>query len=67
MGVFLAYVGARGHTLLDRELYLPEAWTDGPARLQAVGLAPDTPFATKPQLARRMLERVLEAGPPVPG
>lgn len=65
MGTFLAYVGARGHTLRDRELYLPEARTQEPARLQAVGLTPDTPFATKPQLARRMLERVLETGPPV--
>ena len=27
-----------------------------------MGLAPDTPFATKPQLAQRMLTRVLEAG-----
>ena len=67
VGVFLAYAGARGHTLLDRALYLPEAWTNDPARLQAVGLAPDTPFATKPQLARQMLERVLAAGPPWPG
>ena len=65
VGVFLAYAGARGHTLLDRELYLPEAWTDDGARLQAVGLAPDTPFATKPQLAQRMLARVLEAEVPV--
>ncbi|MDE0673069.1 MAG: transposase [Caldilineaceae bacterium] len=31
VGVFLAYAGGRGHTLLDRELYLPEDWTDGPA------------------------------------
>ena len=23
------YVGARGHTLLDRELYLPTAWVAG--------------------------------------
>ena len=65
VGVCLAYVGARGHTLLDRELYLPAAWTDDPARLRAAGLAPDTPFATKPQLARRMLARVLDAGLPV--
>ena len=43
VGVFLAYVGARGHTLLDRELYLPEDWTDDPDRLQTVGLAPDPP------------------------
>ena len=32
---------------------------------RAVGLAPDTPFATKPQRARHMLERVLAAEPPV--
>ena len=43
VGGFLAYVGARGHTLLDRELYLPEAWTDDPARLQEAGLAPTRP------------------------
>ena len=65
MGGFVAYAGPRGTTLLDRELYLPGGWTDKPARLWAVGLAPDTPFATKPQLARRMLARVLDVGPPV--
>ena len=53
VGVFLAYAGPRGHMLLDRELYLPAAWTDDPGRLQAVGLAPDAPFATKPQLVPR--------------
>ena len=57
IGVFLAYAGPRGATLLDRALYLPRSWTDAPARLQAVGLAGDTPFATKPQRARRMLQR----------
>ena len=65
VGVFLAYIGSRGHTLLDRELYLTAAWTRDPDRLQAVGLAPDTLFATKPQLARRMLERTLDAGLPM--
>ena len=50
---------------MDRELYLTEDWTQEPDRLQAVGLAPDTPFATKPQQARRMLERALAAGLPM--
>ena len=62
VGVFLAYAGARGYTLLDAELYLPKGWTDEPARLQAVGLTPDTPFATKPQLAQRLLARAQAAG-----
>ena len=62
VGGCLAYAGPRGHTLLDRELYLLAAWTDDPVRLEAVGLAPDTPFATKPQLAQRMLARTLDDG-----
>ena len=64
VGVFAAYVGSRGHALVDRELYLSKAWTNDPARLQAVGLASDTPLATKPELARRMLVRALDAGLP---
>ena len=62
VGVFLAYAGARGHTLLDAEPCLPKGWTDEPARLREVGLAPDTPLATKPQLARRLLARAQAAG-----
>ena len=50
---------------MDRALYLPKAWTTDPARLRSVGLAPDTPLATKPELARRMLERALDAGLPL--
>ena len=30
---FLAYAGPRGTVLMDREFYLPEGWTDKPARL----------------------------------
>ena len=48
---------------MDRKLYLPEGWTNDPARLRSVGLAPD--FAIKPEQARWMLKRALEAGLPV--
>ena len=31
VGVFLAYAASDGsRALIDRELYLPEKWTDGP-------------------------------------
>ena len=60
--VFLAYAGARGYTLLDAELFLPKGWTREPARLQGVGLALDTPFATKPQLSQWLLARAQAAG-----
>jgi SRSO17 transposase len=64
IGVFLAYASERGHTLVDRELYLPKVWTDDPARLRQAGGSPDRAFATKPALARQMLERAFAAGMP---
>ena len=48
---FLAYAGPQETVLLDRKFYLPEGWTNELARLWVVGLAPNTPFATKSQLA----------------
>jgi SRSO17 transposase len=65
IGVFLAYVSGGGHTLLDRELYLPKAWADDGARRWRAGIPPTRSFATKPQLARQMLARVFAMGIPV--
>lgn len=62
IGVFLAYATERGHTLIDRELYVPEHWFTEPERCREAGLGPEVAFQTKPELARRMLERALEAG-----
>jgi SRSO17 transposase len=64
IGVFLAYASHLGHALLDRELYLPKAWTEDPARCRQAGIPEDRRFATKPQLARHMLARALAAGVP---
>ena len=64
VGAFLAYASLRGHAFIDRELYLPQAWCEDQARCQAAGIPDDVPFRTKPQLARAMLERALEAGVP---
>jgi SRSO17 transposase len=62
LGVFLAYAGPRGHALIDRELYLPASWTADRDRCTAAGIPDETEFATKPELAVRMLERVHAAG-----
>ena len=64
IGVFLAYAGTRGRTLLDRELYLPQAWAEDRERRQEAGVPEEVSFQTKPRLARGMLERALEAGVP---
>ena len=65
IGVFLSYASARGHTLLDRELYLPKSWTDNQQRCREAHVPEEVTFATKPELAQRMLERTLNAGVPV--
>jgi SRSO17 transposase len=65
VGVFLAYASARGAALVDRELYLPERWTADRARCQQAAIPDTVGFQTKPQLARVMLERALDAEVPV--
>src|SRR3954471_3973759 len=64
IGVFLAYATGAGRALIDRELYLPHAWTDDRARARAAGIGDGVGFATQPELARRMLTRALDAGVP---
>ena len=64
IGVFLAYASARGRTLLDRELYLPQVWAEDLERRREAGVPEGVSFRTKPQLARGMLERAVELGVP---
>jgi SRSO17 transposase len=64
VGVFLAYSTAAGRTFLDRELYLPKAWTEDRGRCREAGVPDGVEFATKPELAMRMLTRALDAGVP---
>ena len=64
IGVFLAYAGAKGWTLLDRELYLPQVWVEDRERRREAGVPEDAVFWTKPQLAQMMLGRAVESGVP---
>ena len=64
VGVFLAYAGGKGRTLLDRELYLPQVWAEDGERRRDAGVPAEVCFQTKPQLARGMLKRALESGVP---
>jgi SRSO17 transposase len=64
LGVFLTYVSPSGRALIDRELYVPKSWTDDRDRCAEAGIGPtddrgEVEFATKPVLARRMLDRLL--------
>ena len=64
VAVYLGYAAPRGHALIDRELYLPKSWTGDPARCEAAGIPGHAAFATKPQLARLMIERAVSARVP---
>ncbi len=62
IGVFLTYESRGNHTFVDRELYLPKSWTQDPERCRAAHVPEEVSFATKPELAARMLWRTLDAG-----
>jgi SRSO17 transposase len=65
VATFLAYTSPRGHTLIDRELYIPnESWIADRERCRGAGIPDEVGFATKPEQLRAMLERAIEAGAP---
>jgi SRSO17 transposase len=64
IGVFAAYASRHGHAFIDRALYLPKPWASDPARRSATAVPEAVGFATKPQLASRMIRRAIEADVP---
>jgi SRSO17 transposase len=65
VGVFLSYVTPLGHALIDRELYLPEDWCIDLPRRQAAHIPDHLTFQTKPELAKRMIQRAQATGLPI--
>jgi SRSO17 transposase len=64
IGVFMAYRSSKGHALIDRQLYIPQAWTDDRDRCREAGIPDEVGFATKVEMARQMLGRAFAAGVP---
>ena len=62
VGVFLAYISRHGHTLIDRCLYLPQSWAGHQDKRVKVGVPAAIRFATKPQLAKQMLQSAFASG-----
>ena len=55
LGVFLSYASSKGHTPIDRRLYMPQSWMDDSERRSKAGVPEDLEFATKPELALEMI------------
>lgn len=64
VGVFLGYASSKGHTLLDCALYLPEEWANDKERREQAKVPEKVKFATKPQLAQKLLSDVFDAKVP---
>jgi SRSO17 transposase len=62
VGVFLCYGCDKGAALVDRELYIPQEWAEDRERRSEAGIPESLQFATKPELARRMIGRALDSG-----
>ena len=56
VGVYMAYVSGKGHTLVNTRLYLPKEWTKDRARRKAAGVPKEVKFRTRHQLALEMLD-----------
>jgi SRSO17 transposase len=64
IGVFLSYASRWGHTLIDRRLYLPQAWAEDRERRAKSAVPEDVTFMTKPEIARQLIATALDAGIP---
>jgi rhodanese-related sulfurtransferase len=64
VAVHLVYATDAGHAMLDTALYLPKSWCDDVERRAEAGVPEQVRFATKPQLASRMIAAAVTAGLP---
>lgn len=62
VGVFMSYISDKGHTLIDRRLYLPRTWSEDQSKRNKGAIPEAIQFATKPQLAQQMLQSAFKAG-----
>lgn len=62
VGVFAAYASSYGYALLDKELFVPEAWfgDEYEERRNKCQFPKDLQFYTKPEIAARMVNEIIE-------
>jgi SRSO17 transposase len=59
VAVFTNYSSAKGHTFIDRRLFLPEEWADDRDRRSEAGVPSGVIFRTKPELALEMVANAI--------
>jgi SRSO17 transposase len=61
---FVAYASRFGQALIDRRLYLPQAWAEDDARRTKAKVPDDVAFATKPRIACDLIAAALDTDMP---
>ena len=56
VGVFANYYSPKGHTLIDRRLFLPEGWSEDDERREEAGVPSSVAFCAKPELGLEMVQ-----------
>jgi SRSO17 transposase len=64
VGVTCCYSDPQASWPVAVRLYLPQEWTDDPARLRRARVPADVPFQTKPQIALALLDQARAWGVP---
>lgn len=64
VAVFANYCSTKGHTFVDRRLFLPEDWAGDADRRTEAGVPEDVIFRTKPALALEMVANAVSEGVP---
>ncbi|MCL2173505.1 MAG: IS701 family transposase [Candidatus Bathyarchaeota archaeon] len=62
IGVFLTYASQKGHTPIDRQLYIPKDWFDDKERCKKAGIPETIVFQTKPEMALEMIKQATLRG-----
>ena len=61
-GVHVGYVSRKGYTLVDGQLFMPEEWfgAEYAERRAACGIPADLSYQTKPEIALKLLQAIVE-------
>lgn len=64
VGVYLGYASRKGYSLIEGQLFMPEAWFDEEhaAKRTACGVPEELEFQTKPEIGLELLRRALQRG-----
>jgi SRSO17 transposase len=64
IGVYLGYASRKGYSLIEGQLFMPEAWFDDEhaSKRSACGVPEELAFQTKPEIGLELLRRAIQRG-----